>query len=460
MRGDAKDYDSWASLVNDKRWSYDGLLPYFKRTETHHDRHADINVHGTSGPIHTETAAKSGRVYPLTQPTKQAWARLGMQIVPDGNIGAPRGVWEMVENRKDGRRQLTSSAYPFNQPNLTVVLRTQVNRVLLAENDGKLITTGVEIGNNRHIHARHEVILAAGGYKTPQLLMLSGIGNASELHKHRIHQLVNLPEVGRNFFDHMGIFTWWKLRDPTKDLAVGEQLVAKNPIYAKGIPWDCVVVDSVEQGGLQKAQAVDAAQGKQPDISGDRCHVEFLVRYGKSGNTAEALIDIPNDGSHLTAGFMLTLPTSRGSITLQSADPSAPPVIDPNYYATEVDRYVVRESYRKLMRLMRETPEFTKIVQMESPPPGLAPLSASSKDEEIDTRVRRVGQTMYHPSGSAAMGTVVESNLTVKGVQGLRVADASVIPVPLCGHIQAPVYALAEQAADILASEIMRTKIM
>ena len=459
MRGDAQDFDAWASLVNDSRWSYNGLLPYFKKTETHHDPQADPAIHGANGPIHTETAAKSGRLYPLTQPTQKAWERLGLLKIPDGNVGAPRGIWEMVENRRNGQRQLTSSAYPFSQPNLTVITHTLVSRVLMRQTDEKWKATGVELGNGQQLHVKYEVVLSTGAYKTPQLLMLSGIGNAAQLDRCGIRQLVDSPEVGHNFFDHIGIYTWWKLRDPAQDLVVSEHLVAENPVYAKGIPWDCVVIDRVDSSGLQKAEAIDASKGiqpkgTQPKISGDRCHVEFLVRYGKGGSTKEAMMEIPNDGSHLTAGLMGTLPTSRGTITLHSADPRASPVIDPNYYSTEVDRYVVRESYRKLMRLMLETPEFSGIIEQESPPPGLPPLSASSTDDEIDIRVGRVGQTMYHPSGSAAMRTVVDGDLKVKGVEGLRVVDASVIPVPLSGHIQAPVYALAEQAAAIMAAQL------
>ena len=459
MRGDAQDYDAWARAVNDNRWSYSGLLPYFRKTETHHDTQADPEFHGSEGPIHTETAVTSGRAYPLTQPTRSAWGRLGIKTLPDGNIGSPRGLWEMVENRKDGKRQLTSSAYPFNQENLTVVTRTQVTRILMGRSGTQWKATGVELSNGQQIRARLEVVVSTGGYKTPQLLMLSGIGDFAQLERCGVEKLVDLPDVGRNFFDHMGVYTWWKLRNPTEGLVVSEQLVKKNPVYAKGIPWDCVVIDGIDHAGLKKAQAIDASHGEQTGLSSDRSHVEFLIRYGKGGSTSEALMDVPNDGSHLTAGLMTTLPTSRGTITLQSADPNAPPIIDPNYYSTETDRYVVRESYRKLMQFLRETPEYQEIIEKETPPPGLPELSALSSDHEIDNRVGRVGQTMYHPSGSAAMGTVVDADLKVKGVQNLRVVDASVIPVPLSGHIQAPVYALAEQAADIMATQLAHTDV-
>jgi len=144
------------------------------------------------------------------------------------------------------------------------------------------------------------------------------------------------------------------------------------------------------------------------------------------------------------------LPTSRGSITLASSNPSDAPIIDPNYYATEFDRVLFRTGIRKVIQLMLGTSEGQSFVASEMPPPGFEPLGLDASDAEIDARVRRAANTFYHPAGSAAMGSVVDTDLKVYGIGGLRVVDASILPVAICAHYQVPVYALAEQAADII----------
>lgn len=450
MRGDGADYDRWAQLVGDPRWSNAGLLPYFKRTETHHDPQACPQVHGLDGPIHSSTAVTSGRHYPLTEPTRKAWERLGVKPNPDGNSGSALGLWELTENRRDGLRQLPSSAYPFRQENLTVITNTQIARVLLhVGGRGIIRATGVETLAGQHIHARCEVILSASTYRTPQLLMLSGIGPAAQLEKYGIQLIVDNPSVGQNFCDHFGVYTWWKLRQPEKKLAVSPEMVKENPRYTGGLPWDLVACQGVDSQALKQANQQDQASADAP--GGQRCHFESFVVYGKTGSDIEAGAAVPNDGSHVTVGFMPMLPTSRGTISLQSSNPAVPPLINPNYYTTQADRYVAREAYRNLMCFTLETPEFQELLEAETTPVGMPPLRSDASDAQIDARVERSAQTHYHPSGSASMGKVVDADLRVIGVDALRIVDASVIPVPLSAHIQAAVYALAEQAADIIA---------
>lgn len=231
-RGDAKEYDRWADLVSDQRWSYSGLLPYFKRTENHFNPHgSDAEQHGFDGPIYTSSVSSSGRRYPLRETLRQAWCSTGLKVNDDINSGHPQGVAELVTNWADGRRQLTSEVYPLD--GVKVVTNALVRRVVL---DGSSQTaTGVELADGRmySVSAGGEVIVSAGALRTPQILLLSGIGDSEQLSKHNIPELVHLPGVGRNFHDHLLVFRYWKLREPEKGIALGSPLFG-GPNYEKG----------------------------------------------------------------------------------------------------------------------------------------------------------------------------------------------------------------------------------
>ena len=394
----------------------------------------------------------SARKYPLRDTILNAWKSLGLKEIKDANNGFPQGIAELVENRRDGLRQLTSQVYPLN--GIHILTNTMVGRIILGEERGDKVATGVELTDGRQLRvdSAGEVLLCAGSYRSPQVLMLSGIGPKDELAKHDIPLQVDCHWVGKNFHDHQMIFRYWKLRHPEKGLAIGSSAFM-NPVFERGNPADWLATMTVPATGMQAAIAKDQETSKVDDSptlrQGPRSHLESNVLYAAFG--AEQIgLQIPVDGTAIMSYYMACLPSSRGSITLASADPNAHPVIDPNYCGTEADRFVMREGWRMLSRLMLETPEGKELVIDELRPEGQACLPSNASDEAIDQRIKMGGQSCSHPAASCSMGKVVDAECRVKGVQGLRVVDASVIPVPLAAHYQVPVFALAEQAADII----------
>ncbi|THC87871.1 hypothetical protein EYZ11_012682 [Aspergillus tanneri] len=427
-RGNAVDFDLWARVVGDPSWSYEGLLPYFKRTETktHFDPAVDSAVHGVDGPIHNVSVSTSSpdRKYPLKEPLRAAWERLGVKVVQNPNGGSPLGLGELVENWKEGKRQLSSEAYGTAQDGIQVMTETLVQKVLIEERDGRKVTTGVEIVGGQQFFARKEVVVSAGAYRTPQVLMLSGIGPRQELEKHNILQVVDSPDVGRNFHDHYSFNQWWKLRHPEAGLSIGTPLW-NNPAYALGLPCDWnATVQAPKEELVRALQADGETVEGHPYLSPNFCHVETLVVYAPAG-AAIAGVDVPMDGTHIASAVLGMVPTSRGKISLASADANTAPLIDPNYYATEVDRAALRAGIRQVTKLLTETPEGKETVECEVTRPGFEPLRGDSTDEEIDAQVKCGGNTFYHPAGSAAMGKVVDTQLRVRGVEGLRVVDAT-----------------------------------
>ena len=212
-----------------------------------------------------------------------------------------------------------------------------------------------------------------------------------------------------------------------------------------------VATASAPRAALQAAMMADGTPNvtdSHPHLQPSRGHIEILPIYAPTEAPLTAL-NVPFDGTCITSGVLNLLPTSRGSVRLASSNPADDPLIDPNYYATETDRVVIREGMRMSMRAF-ETPEGQKIVESEVVPEGFKPLNSKSTDEEIDTRVKRSAATWFHPAGSAAMGKVVDTELRVKGVEGLRVVDASVLPCPIGAHYQVVTYAVAEQAAEMI----------
>lgn len=471
IRGSAIEYNEWGAAASDARWSYAGQLPFFKRAETWHDRTQNPAEHGHDGPIAVACTPRStGRKFPLCDEVAAGWDELGVPVLPDldQNAGNNLGRAQVAESRRDGKRQ--HAAINYRLDGIDVLAKALVHKILIETNDNNSTTTttlpkavGVELANGKTIKATQEVVLSAGVFKSPQLLMLSGVGPAAHLRAHDIAPVVDLPAVGQNLHDHMSFYQFWKLKHPGRGLVLGSpNPLFQQPAFGHGVPMDWIVSMDVPHDGLAQALAKDHAAAaaaaaptnpedvaSHPFLTQARTHFENIIL-----NVKLPLPGVPPDTEHLTTVTVPFLPTSRGTVTLASPAPTAPPHIAPNYLATEADRYVFRAGLRHLARLMHET-SFGRahiVGEAEVPRlPGLAPVVPTATDEQLDRRLAAAGVMTWHAAGTCSMGTVVDGDCRVHGVAGLRVVDASIIPVPLSAHIQAAVYALGEQAAAIIA---------
>ncbi|KAI0542370.1 putative GMC oxidoreductase [Xylaria digitata] len=445
VRGDKIDFDLWGELVDDPRWSYDGMLPFMRKSEKFWSDTINTDEHGLKGLASIQSETSTNRVYPMREYARQSWNQLGVEELPglDGNAGDPLGIGEVQENRVDGRREIAAAIYSLQ--NVTVLTHTSVEKILFEKTRKGLSAVGIKLENGTEIRGQ-EVILSAGAIRSPQILMLSGIGPADELKKFGIPVLLDQPAVGKNFADH-GLFSHsWKLKDPSAGWCPGSgNPLFQEPQYGWGTVADFIVSTDVPKDGL--AAAIAADEGVTPDpathpLLSRRAFAEHVFMYSGAP-----------DGSLVTFVLISLLTTSRGSIKLASKSIKDPPLINPNFLGTAVDRYVARESLKLQIKFVgsNDTIIGKDIIEGEVGAPGFDQvLSADSTDAEIDARLQAGLGTTYHPMGSLAMGAVVDTDLKVRGVQRLRVVDTSVFPVVPSGHLQVPTYAMAEQAAVII----------
>ncbi|KAF2496661.1 alcohol oxidase [Lophium mytilinum] len=411
-RGHTVDYDTWAESVGDDRWSYKRLLRYFKKTERHYNPDGDREQHGFDGPISTTAGHRN---YPLRETVFNAFTKSGVTFNPDANGGNPIGLGAFTEN-------WTTGEGAHRQP----ASKATVARVLIDKTTKT--ADGVVLVDGRMFTASKEVIVSSGALKTPQLLMLSGIGSSEHLSEHGIDAIADLP-VGLSLHDHISASLFWKLRHPERGLALGSPLFNK-PEYGRGNPFEWVVTSTIAPEDLKTG------------------HVETMLAYAPiAGGGSD--FKLPFDGTHISTPVVLLLATSRGTVTLADTDPNADPIIDPHYLETEADKQAMRTGMRVAMRAM-ETEDGQSMVLGETPPPGYKALTSSCSDAELDVRLAIIGSSFFQNAGTAAMATVVDTKCRVKGVNKLRVCNASVLPLPIAAHYQAPMYAFGKAMADVI----------
>ena len=434
VRGPREDYDQWAAEGN-TGWGFDDLLPYFKRAE-HNERGADA-FHGSGGPLNVMDLRSPNRFGPVFVEAAQ---QAGYPLNPDFNGARQEGVGMFQVTHKDGERFSTAKAYitpNLGRKNLRVMTGAHTTRIVL---EGKR-AVGVEVrvgGELQQLKAKREVLLCAGSLQSPQLLMLSGIGPGAQLQKHGITTVHALPGVGANLHDHLDVVQVVDTPQ-VKDLFGLSLTGAVNAI--KGIfEWrrartGMLTTNFAEAGGFIKSSPNETL----PDLQ-----LHFVI--GKLIDHGRKTVF----GHGYSCHVCLLRPKSRGTLQLASADPMAAPLIDPNFLAEHSDTQRLLSGF-KLMRGLLQQPALAGYRGRELPASAVA-----QTDAQIEAFIRGHADTIYHPVGTCRMGSgemdVVDAQLRVHGVQGLRVVDASIMPSIVGGNTNAPVIAIAEKAAEMIRS--------
>jgi choline dehydrogenase-like flavoprotein len=419
IRGNRADYDEWAAMGFDG-WSYDDVLPYFKRAEDN-ERGEDM-YHGVGGPL---GVSESRSMHPLVDTLIEAAQQAGHEHNPDFNGARQEGVGRFQLTQRGGMRCSCSVAYlnpARGRPNLEILTNAMATR-LLFEGDRAVGVEIVRDGDVEQVHAQREVILSAGSYQSPVLLMLSGIGPADELAPLGIEVRENLP-VGENLQDHC--------------MAQLNFLTDETSLFMAVTPENIALLESEGRGPLtSNIPEAGAFFRTRPGLEAP--DIEFHLApsmFYDEGLTA------PHDHGYCF-GPVVIKPTSRGKVMLRAPLPDSKPRVLSNFLTTEEDRDSMEAGVRMAMEIA-EQPALKAVERA----PYLVP--ASDSKEDIWAFIERATQTVYHPTSSCAMGQVVDAELRVYGTDGLRVVDASVMPTITRGNTNAPTIMIAEKAADLI----------
>jgi choline dehydrogenase len=432
VRGQPSDYDTWANM-GAPGWSWKDVAPLFDRIEDF--ERTGATGRGNGGPVHVSVVPDQN---PLYDALFKAGVESGYRTNPDYNSEDQEGISKTQVNIRRGRRMSVAYCYldpAMRRPNLTVLTEASVRRVVLKDKRcvGVVYTRqGTEVT----VHARREVILCAGAVATPQLLELSGIGKPEVLQAHGITVQHSLPSVGENFRDHLNARIIWRVKDPQ---------VSYNH-RARGLGAVNEAVKYLLTGGgffsLPSAPLVAFLKTRSdvatPDVQ------MHLVPYAIKDPKQRKLQDFPS----MTIACYQLRPESLGSIHIRSANPDVQPAIRFNFLGSEVDRRIMVEGVRMMRRIVA-APAMEHLRGEE-----FSPGTQVETDAQILDWICNNSQTAYHPIGTCRMGqgpdTVVDEHLRVHGIEGLRVADASIFPTMPSGNTNAPAIMVGEKAAELL----------
>jgi choline dehydrogenase len=434
VRGQHEDYDRWRQLGN-SGWGFDDVLPYFKKAENQ-ERGAD-DFHGAAGPLPVSDLVHAD---PLSAAFIAAAAETGIPVNPDFNGASQEGAGFFQTTTRRGRRASTAVAYlrpARGRRNLQVETSALAQRILF---DGRRADT-IEFrqaGVLRTARARKEILVSSGAYNSPQLLQLSGVGPAELLRQHGIDVVLDAPGVGHDLQDHMQVRVVMRC---TQSITLND--VVNSPVrrILAGARYA-----AFRKGPLTIAAGTSGAFFKtSPRLATPDIQIHFLpFSTDKMGERLHSF-------SGFSASVCQLRPESRGSLRIRSADPTAAPEIRINYLSTEVDRTANVEGLKVLRRILR-APALGPYV-MEEVDPG----ARVSTDEELLNYCRARGSTIYHPTSTCRMGSdplaVVDQRLRVRGLEGLRVVDGSIMPDLVSGNTNAAIIMIAEKASDMILED-------
>ncbi len=431
LRGQSADYDGWRQMGN-TGWGWDDVLPYFVKSE---DYYAGSDAaHGAGGEWRVEEQRLN---WEILDAWKQAAVEAGIPATEDFNRGDNFGVGYFKVNQRNGWRWNTSKGFlrpALARPNLTVMTHAQAEKILITDKRA----TGVQFLRKdvpSTARARREVILASGAVGSPQLLQLSGIGPAALLQKHGINVIHDAPDVGGNLQDHLQIRCAYKIEGAKTLNVMASTLWGKAQI---GLEYMLK-----RSGPMSMAPSQLGAFSYSHDAAGTPD-----LEYHVQPVTLEAFGQAPHDFPAITASVCNLRPESRGHVQITSADPRAHPEIQPNYLSTEGDRRVAAYAIRQTREIMSQ-PALARYHPQEFKP-GLQ----YQTDAELSEGAGKIASTIFHPVGTARMGTdpraVVDPELRVNGIAGLRVVDASIMPRITSGNTNSPTIMIAERASDLI----------
>ena len=470
MRGQARDYDQWAKLTGDGNWTWDNALPYFKMHEDHYKgANAFHGARGTAPELMSDERDMYRKVlryknsggewriekqrlrWDVLDAFAEAAQQAGIPATDDFNRGSNEGVGYFEVNQKKGWRWNTAKAFLnpacYGRPNFEMWTSAQVSRLTLERQpDGTQRCTGAMVwagGESVAVTATREVILSAGSIGSPQLLQLSGIGPGALLQRHGIPVAVDLPGVGANLQDHLQIRAVFKIEGASTLNIMASSLWGKAKI---GLEYALRRTGPMSMAPSQ----LGAFTRSSPDMPYP--NIEYHVQPLSLDAFGEPLHNFPA----FTASVCNLNPTSRGTVQIRSAKFEDAPAITPNYLSTAEDRQVAADSLRVTRRIAAQ-PALAKYKPQEWKP-GVQ----FETDEELARLAGDIATTIFHPVGTTKMGTaddplaVVDSQLRVRGVAGLRVVDAGVMPTITSGNTNSPTLMIAEKAAQWIALEAYR----
>jgi len=434
VRGHKWDYDHWSQLGNEG-WSYEEVLPYFKKAE--HNEMFDNNYHGQDGPLNVS------KIRHENKPVKD-FVKSGSEIFgfnEDFNGEEQEGIGFYQCTQKDGKRCSAAKAYLvpcFDRDNLTILTETNVNKIVIENKKAVGVECIDKDGNYFILKSNKEVILSSGAFGSPQIMLRSGIGPKDEIVEHNIEHLHELPGVGKNLQDHIDYLTVHRY-DSTELIGMSiKSILFKFPleilkyIFAKVGLFTSTIA---EAGGFIKSK---------DDIEIPDIQLHFLpamvVDHGRTQLWGHGL------GCHMC----LLRPKSRGEVTLKSSSPFDDPNIDPKFLSHPDDMKDMIKGYKKMMKIMNSN-SFSKYTG-----DTLRPINIDD-DKEIEQAIREEADTVYHPVGTCKMGSddmsVVSNNLKVHGIKSLRVVDASIMPTLIGGNTNAPTIMIGEKASDMILND-------